>query len=197
MRYLRRPTLFLYTLFLLAAPMAAQGPLALAARTPLPERASNRVNPLPAVYQVRLTSDWPQYTTGAGCVNGGEELLTGTLHSTAAGYAGTFRRTATIRFCGGHGQASEACTLTLTSSGPVAATARVYSDGGSPMLLLHWAAPEEGGATTVSGDCLPAFEESVRRLYLTVAHTLEVPLPASPAGHAVRLDDYGWIVEIR
>lgn len=197
MRYLRRPILFLTPLFLLAAPMAAQGRLALAARTPLPERASNTVNPLRAAYQVRLTSDWPQYTTGAGCVNGGEELLTGTLQATAGGYAGTFRRTATIRFCGSHGQASDACTLTLTSTGPVAATARVYSDGASPMLLLHWAAPEEGGDTDVSGDCLPAFEESVRRLYLTVAHTLEVPLPANPAGHTVRLDDYGWIAEIR
>lgn len=196
MRYLRPPTLFLAPLFLLASPIVAQGHLALAARTPSPERGSNTVNPLRAMYQVRLTSDWPQYTTGAGCANGGEELLTGTLQATAAGYAGTFRRTATIRFCGSHGQVSE-CALTLMSTGPVAATARVYSDGASPMLLLRWVAPEEGGDTEVSGDCPPAFEESVRRLYLTVAHTLEVPLPASPAGHAVRLDDYGWIAEIR
>ncbi len=197
MRYLLRPTLFLAPLFLLTAPMAAQGRLVLAARTPLPERVSKTVNPLRAAYQVRLTSDWPHYTAGAGCVNGGEELLTGTLQATSAGYAGILRRTATIRFCGSHGQASDACALTLTSSGPVDATALVYAAGESAMLLVSWKAPDGAGEATVSGDCAPVFEDSVRRLYFSVAHSLEVPLPAGSGGHTVRLEDYGWIAEVR
>lgn len=197
MRYLPRPTSLFVPLFLLAAPLAGQGTLALAGRNTPPARLAIPVSPLRDAYALRFTSDWPQYRSGAGCVNGGEEVLTGTLEATASGYAGTLRRDATIRFCGSHGQASDACTLTLTSSGPVDATALVYAAGESAMLLVSWKAPDGAGEATVSGDCAPVFEDSVRRLYFSVAHSLEVPLPAGSGGHTVRLEDYGWIAEVR
>lgn len=197
MRYLPRPNSLFVPLVLLAAPLAGQGTLALAGGRPLPARPAIPVNPLREAYALRLTSDWPQYRSGAGCVNGGDEVVAGTLEATEAGYAGTLRRDATIRFCGSHGQASDACTLTLTSSGPVDATARVYTVGESAMLLVSWQAPEGAGEATVHGDCAPAFEDSVRRLYFSVAHSLEVPLPAGSGGHTVRLEDYGWIAEVR
>lgn len=193
MRYLPRPTSILASLHLLAAPLAGQGTLALTERPDLPVRPRLPVNPLRDSYTVRLTSDWPQYRSGAGCVNGGDEVLTGTLESTASGYAGVLRREATIRFCGSHGQASDACTLTLTSSGPVDAIARVEA----ATLLLSWRAPDGAGEATVRGDCAPAFEDSMRRLYLSVAHSLEIPLPAGAGGHTVRLEDFGWIAEVR
>lgn len=197
MRYLPRPTALFVPLFLLAAPLAGQGTLALAGRHTPPARPAIAASPLRDAYLLRLTSDWPQYRSGASCVNGGEEVLTGTLEATASGYAGTLRRDATIRFCGSHGQASDACTLTLTSSGPVDATALVYAAGGTAMLLVSWKAPDGAGEATVSGDCAPAFEDSVRRLYFSVAHSLEVPLPSGAGGHTVRLEDYGWIAEVR
>lgn len=197
MRYPPRPTSLFVPLFLLAAPLAGQGTLALAGRHALTALPAIPRNPLREAYTLRLTSDWPQYRSGAGCLNGGDEVLAGTLEATASGYAGTLQRKATIRFCGSHGQASAACALTLTSTGPVEATARVFAAGGSAMLLVSWKAPDGAGEATVSGDCAPAFEDSVRRLYFSVAHSLEVPLPAGSGGHTVRLEDYGWIAEVR
>ena len=70
MRSLPRPTSLFVPLFLLAAPLAGQGTLALAGRHTLPARSAIPVNPLRDAYALRLTSDWPQYRSGAGCVNG-------------------------------------------------------------------------------------------------------------------------------
>jgi hypothetical protein len=155
-----------------------------------------------STYTISLISDWPQRSIGGdGCVNGGEEALSGTLVRTAVGrYAGQLERLATIRFCGSHGVARTACTLTLTSRGPVEAEGYVLPNGGEaipPVLELRWAATEGTSAVTIDGDCGALFNESLRRLYLGVAHTIEFPLPLDgEAARTVRLDDYGWIVEV-
>ncbi len=191
-----------------AAPLAAQVSMALSAgpsnREPelLVSRALLGAALKPA-YAVRLVSDWPQLSAGGGgCVNGGQEMLTGTLSLTSGGnYADLLERQATILFCGVHGVAQSACALTLTSRGVVEARGEVrpVSPGWSePLVELRWAAPEGASEIAIEGDCTPAFNESLRRLYLGVTHALEFPLPIAGEGRLTqRLDEYCWIVDIR
>ncbi|HXI21992.1 MAG TPA: hypothetical protein VNH46_12940 [Gemmatimonadales bacterium] len=206
---MRRAVTFMPLLLALApVVLAAQGSLTLAAGAgdPSPERLVQRAvfdAELEPYYQVRLVSDWPQLSNGGlGCVNGGQEVLEGTLtRASDGGYEGTLRRTATIRFCGVHGGAREACALTLTSAGTVKAEGRVTPTAAGwadPELALTWFAPAGASDVVVEGDCDAGFNASLRRLYLGVAHSIEFPLPAAGTGRRVtRLDDYGWIVEVQ
>lgn len=191
---MRRPSralLFVAGFMLAAVPLAAQAEVAFA--PPAPAATAPR-----AAWGVRLVSDWPQYVSGAECVNGGGETLAGSLARDASGeFHGFLERTATIRFCGQHGQAATACTLTLASTGLVEAVAREQRQGGEAWLALSWAAPASGATAEVTGNCPEAFEAAVERLYLSVAHAVEVPLPSADGAHVIRLEDYGWIVELR
>lgn len=193
-------------LFAVATPLAAQQ-LSLAAgprevMLPIVERAINATMLRPS-YRLRLVSDWPQLTAGGlGCVNGGQEVLEGTLTQTGdASYSGQFRRKATIRFCGTHAGASELCSLTLTAEGTVAARGTVSiarGDWSSAAIEFRWTTPDGASDALVSGDCTAEFNEKVKRLYLAASHSLEFTLP--PAGEPRRtmpLDDYGWIVDVQ
>ncbi|MBK6422998.1 MAG: hypothetical protein IPI38_09665 [Gemmatimonadetes bacterium] len=198
MRATFRVLLFLAQPLVTAAPLAAQAEVALAAPYPLSPSPGDTRPAVRAIWGVRLTSDWPQYVSGAECVNGGSETLTGTLiRDAAGGFRGLLERSAVIRFCGQHGQAATACTLTLTSTGVVEAVAREQRDGAETWLALSWAAPEGGAEAQVTGSCPAAFQAAVERLYLSVGHTLEVPLTAGGGAQVVRLEDYGWIAELR
>lgn len=195
-RPLLAPTLAA-TLLLSAAPVAGQAVVALAVPNGSPTHRPPRGVALASTYQVRLTSDWPQYAAAPTCVNGGEETLTGTLVVGDDGhYRGQLYRSALIRFCGSHATA-EACSLALASTGPVEAEAIVRRDPEGHHWELRWSAPPGATATTVSGSCAPEFGAALQRLYLSVSHALEVPLPGDLTGHPVRLEDYGWIVELR
>lgn len=171
--------------------------------TPFAIHSIDAPSPLRPAYQLRLVSDWPQLTGGGlGCVNGGQEVLEGTLTQTGdASYAGRFKRKATIRFCGAHAGATEMCSLILTADGTVAARGMVAvtrGDWTSPPIELRWTTPEGASEAVVTGDCAPEFNEKVKRLYLSASHAVEFTLP--PAGEArrtVALDDYGWIVDVR
>jgi hypothetical protein len=193
---------------LLASPVAAQQSLALGAgpsdRDPSPvvNRALHAAMLKPQ-YQLRLMSDWPQLSGGGlGCVNGGQEVLEGRLvQRSDGGYAGQLVRKATIRFCGAHGPAQEACALTLTSEGTVRARGEVFSTAvgwTTPEVELRWQAIEGASDAVVEGDCTSEFSESVRRMYLGASHSLEFPLPLAGEGRrTTRLDDYGWIVDVQ
>lgn len=159
---------------------------------------------LKSSYHVRLTSTWPQETTPAGCRNGGEESIEGTLVRRADGaYAGTFTRRTELLFCGAHGGRQDAsaagCALALVGRGDVDATGRVREDEGSPSgqeVRLVWT-PVPGHAAAVSGACAPAFKEAVRRMYLATPHAAEFPLTAAGAGpRTERLENYAWTVEL-
>ncbi len=202
-------TLALYlSLLAVAAPtLSAQEQVALAAGPravllPLVERAITAALLRPA-YQMRLVSDWPQLRGGdLGCVNGGQEVLEGTLTQTGdASYAGQFRRTATIRFCGVHGSEAQACSLTLTSDGSVAARGTVAvtrGDWTSPPIELRWTTPDGASSVIVEGDCTPDFNDKVAKMYLGASHALEFTLPPAGDGRrTTRLDDYGWIVDVQ
>jgi hypothetical protein len=157
---------------------------------------------LASSYTLSLVSDWPQLSVGGACFNGGQEALDGTLTRTDSGsYLGQLERRAKILFCGIHGGATSACTLTLTSRGPVEARGEVRPDGtvgSTPIVELSWAAVEGANVVTIQGDCAAGFNESLRRMYLGVSHTIEFPLPRAGEGaRTVRLEDYGWIVEAR
>lgn len=191
-----------------AAPLTAQAPQVLAAgprNSDPPAVVSHALHAamLKPAYQVKLVSDWPQLSGGGlGCVNGGQEVLEGKVTQTSSGdYAGQLSRKATIRFCGVHGSAAEACALTLTSAGTVTVRGVVtpVSAGWSdPQIELRWFAPEGASQAVVEGDCSAQFNESVRRLYLSASHSLEFALPTADQGpRTVRLDDYGWIVDVR
>ena len=190
------------------APLEAQQPLVLAAgphdHDPLPlVSAALHAAMLKPSYQLRLVSDWPQLSGGGlGCVNGGQEVLEGELAQTSdGGYSGQLVRKATIRFCGVHGAAREACALTLTSAGTVSARGEVTpaAPGWSTQEIeLRWHAAEGSSDAVVEGDCSTQFNDSVRRLYLGASHSVAFPLPAAGEGRLTRrLDDYGWIVDVR
>lgn len=173
-----------------------------ASAEPLIERAIRAALLRPS-YRMRLVSDWPQLSGGGlGCVNGGQEVLEGTLTQTAeATYAGKFQRRATIRFCGAHAGATEMCALTLTAEGTVAASGTVAltrGDWTSPAIEFRWSTPDGASDAMVEGDCSAEFNEKVKQLYLSASHALEFTLP--PAGEGRRtmaLDDYGWIVDVQ
>ena len=158
---------------------------------------------LKSTYSVHLVSAWPQLgMPNSTCVNGGEEVLEGTIEQTSGGnYVGSLQRRATIRFCGTHGPATEACSLTLRSVGPVAAQGEVqpFTRGWTnPTVELRWATAESGNDVTVEGDCAPTFNESLRRMYLGVTHMVEFPLPVVGEGlRREELADYGWIVAVQ
>lgn len=190
-----------------ALPLLAQQELQLAAGPrevlhPVVQRAIYAALLKPS-YRMRLVSDWPQLSAGGlGCVNGGQEVLEGTLTQTGdVSYAGQFRRKATIRFCGSHPGATEMCALTLRAEGTVAARGTVALTRGewtSPEIALRWTTPDGISDVMVEGDCSPEFNEKVKRLYLSASHSLEFSLP--PAGEPRRtmsLDDYGWIVDVQ
>lgn len=150
-------------------------------------------------YQLRLVSDWPQLTSGdLSCVNGGQEVLEGRLtRNPSGGYNGQLTRKATIRFCGVHGGSASSCALTLTSEGTVSALATALLPTGN-LVELRWFAPEGASQVLVEGDCSAQFNDSVRRLYLGASHSVEFGLPGvSEGSKTVRLDDYGWIVDVR
>jgi len=203
-----RCTVLPVVLTLIAARSAgAQQPLVLVAGPrdgDPPPVASNPLHStmLKPAYQLRLVSDWPQLSAGGvACVNGGQEVLEGRLIQTSeGGYAGQLTRKGTIRFCGVHGGAAEACALTLTSGGTVWARGLVTSVGpgwSEPQIELRWYAPEGASDALVEGDCTAQFNDAVRRLYLTASHSVEFPLPAADQGRrTMRLDDYGWIVAV-
>jgi hypothetical protein len=155
---------------------------------------------LPA-YRLELQSAWPQLTSTAmaGCVNGGEEQLTGQLVQTPeGGYAGEFERRTIILFCGVHGQVTEACQLTLRSSGRVEAIGEARVVGTTPLLKLRWRALPDLGAPELLGDCPAEFAGKVQQMYLAVVHGLELPLPVpGEAMRRVMLEDYGWVADIQ
>ncbi len=159
-----------------------------------------RPAPLKESYRIKLASDWPQLSlAGTACLNGGGEVITGTLRRTASGYEGRLDRQTNLQFCGAHGSLSPApCSLTLTSRGPVYARGEVVLDGEAPTLHLRWGA-DGGGRTSikVQGDCAPVFQQSLENLYLSATRALEIPLPAAgDLGIPVRLEDFGWIVAV-
>lgn len=208
---MRRVTqlLLAVTTLVLIPPLSAQARLALAAGANEPGGPSLVVNrallaaALKQVYRVHLVSDWPQLGTADGrCVNGGEESLEGNVELTSGGnYLGTLERRATIRFCGAHGQAREACSLTLRSAGRVAAQGEVQpftSGWANPVVELHWATALEGNGVAVEGDCPAAFNDALQRMYLGVTHVLEFSLPVAGEGpRTERLEDFGWTVEVQ
>jgi hypothetical protein len=135
-------------------------------------------------------------------VNGGQEVLDGTLIQRSGGnFTGEFTRQATIRFCGIHGDAQQACALTLTSNGTVEARGEVQPVAPGwvdPLVTLRWSAAEGESTVAIEGDCTPAFNAALRAMYLGVSHALEFSLPlAGEEPRTMRLEDYGWIVDIR
>lgn len=153
-------------------------------------------------YRIHLQSAWPQHTgPKAGCVNGGEETLEGTLAATGNGaFTGTFARHTRLLFCGAHGNGAEGdCALTLEGSGEVAVSAMVIGDESSPsgrVARLLWV-PEPGHSATITGECAAPFKEAVQAMYLNAHHSVELPLtPAGSAPLRERLTDYAWTVTV-
>lgn len=175
----------------------ALAPSLLAAQAAVLARADA---PFESTYRLRLTSAWPEWRLSAECVNGGEEVLEGSLHWTASRlYRGEFSRQTTIRFCGAHGSAADACSATLTGSGTVQAEGTVLGpaenrDGN--LVELRWF-PDSTTVATLSGDCPEDFGENLRRLYASATHSVELVLPAGDRRvERQRVEDYGWVVEI-
>ena len=190
------PTAAALALLLLAVPpVAAQ---AIAYGEPPPIRT--RPEALAERYHLRLTSAWPQLPAGAGCENGGEEVVEGTVIRTGAGdYSGTLNRTTHLLFCGAHGPAGDACTLVLDGAGGVIMRGLVVTDERSPtgrVLRVAWLPAAEHTAR-VEGACGTEFKQRVERMYLTARHGVEFPLPnAGAAPRTERLEDYAWVVEV-
>lgn len=157
---------------------------------------------LKSAYRIHLRSTWPQLAAGpAGCMNGGEETLDGTLTLGADGsYIGTFERHTQLLFCGAHGPGSgEGCQLTLEGAGRVQVSAVVMSDDTSPSgrsaRLLWVPAPDHGA--TVTGACPARFKQAVETMYLSAVHGVELPLTAAGSGpRTEELQGYAWTVNV-
>jgi hypothetical protein len=152
-------------------------------------------------YRLRLTSAWPLWQGApGGCADAGSETVEGVLVRTGPqSYAGTFARRTRLLFCGAHGAGAIDCELTLEGKGEVAMTAQVTPDEASPSgrsARLAWV-PVDGHAASVKGACPESFKRGVERMYLTVRHGAEVPLPAAGAAPIrQRLENYAYVAEI-
>lgn len=180
----------------LSRPAAAQ---AIAYGEP-PPAGRVRSSALAESYRVRLTSAWPQSLVAAGCENGGEETVEGTLIRTGAGdYAGSFTRKTRLLFCGAHGATGQACALVLEGEGKVVMRGVVVPDEEGPTrraLRVVWT-PGARHAVTVAGECGADFKQSVERMYLSARHGAEFALPDDGAApRTERLEDYAWVVEV-
>jgi hypothetical protein len=155
---------------------------------------------LASTYRVRLTSAWPRQTAPSECADAGSETLDGVLVQTGRdSYTGTFTRRTWLLFCGRHGADAAACELTLEGEGEVSMTAQVLLDETSPSgrsARLVWI-PLQGHHAAVKGACAESFKRGVERMYLTVRHGAEVPLPAAGAAPIrQRLENYAYVAEI-
>jgi hypothetical protein len=200
----RWAVLSLTLLILRPAPATAQFARPLAAGAEWAGRAgivnqALRAALLKPVYTTRLRSDWPELGHGS-CRNGGDEEIGGELRLDNRGdYVGRLRRQATIRFCGVHGPATEACSATLTSEGEVRARGIVVpgeAGWATPVVTLHWTATPEGTRVKLDGDCGPAFTAALRRLYLGASHAIEFRLPVAGEGPRLEHLEEGWAVEV-
>lgn len=187
-RRLYRPAAALALSICFATPAAAQS-LAWSS-PPSPGRSSG----LAASYEVRLRSAWPQLPGAEGCENGGSETVEGILTRRAGGvYRGMLTRRTRLLFCGAHGAGGDACALVLDGSGLVAMHGTVAE--GRALRLTWTPAPEH--AAEVQGACGAEFKEAVRRMYLSVRHSVEFDLPGAGSGPRTEaLEDYAWIVEV-
>jgi len=187
----------------LAAPAVAQAPAPVApasltlTRPPIPAPAPGA---LKAAYRLRLTSLWPQQIVTAGCRNGGEETLDGTLTRNPDGtYSGSFVRQTRLLFCGAHGPAASACSLDLVGKGRVTMTGAVLEDETSPSgrsIRVSWT-PAAGHEAEVSGECAEGFKQAVRSMYLSTLHAAEFPLTTVGSGPRTdELESYAWRVEV-
>lgn len=154
---------------------------------------------LKPAYVIRLTSAWPELGHGS-CRNGGDEVIVGKLQLDSGGdYVGRLRREATIRFCGVHGPATDACSVTLQSEGPVTARGTVVpveAGWANPVVTLRWTATPEGTSVKLDGECNPAFAAALRRLYLGASHMIEFRMPIAGEGRRIEHLEEGWVVEV-
>lgn len=186
-------------------PLAAQTAAPADAPTTVLALGDRPARPRPAAlkneYRIHLQSTWPQLPGGsADCFNGGEETLDGTLAANDDGtYGGTFERHTRMLFCGSHGPAAEACSLTLKGEGAVVMTGVVTDDETSASgrsLRVEWT-PSPSNEATVSGACPEAFKSALERMYLTTRHAVEFPIAADEGARTERLENYAWRVELR
>lgn len=184
-----------------AAPVMAQSPAPVA-----PASLALTAPPMPgpgalkSAYRLRLTSMWPQQIVAAGCRNGGEETIDGTLTRNPDGsYAGNFSRQTRLLFCGAHGPVASACSLDLVGKGRVTMTGVVLEDETSPSgrsIRVTWA-PDAGHEAVVSGECADGFKQAVREMYLSTLHAAEFPLTTVGSGpRSDELESYAWRVEV-
>lgn len=155
---------------------------------------------LKRAYHLSLTSTWLQQVVAAGCRNGGEETLEGTLALETDGtYSGRFARRTRLLFCGAHGPAAAGCSLMLEGKGAVAMTGVVLADETSPSgrsVRVTWM-PAPGHDAEVTGACAEGFKQAVREMYLSTPHAAEFPLTTvGSAPRTEELDSYAWKVRL-
>jgi hypothetical protein len=184
-----------------AAPAVAQSPAPVApASLTLTAPPRPAAGALKSAYRLRLTSMWPQQIVTAGCRNGGEETLDGTLTRNPDGtYSGSFARQTRLLFCGAHGPVASACSLDLVGKGRVTMTGVVLEDETSPSgrsIRVTWT-PDAGHEAAVSGECADGFKQAVRGMYLSTLHAAEFPLTTVGSGRRTdELESYAWRVEV-
>jgi hypothetical protein len=187
----------------LATPAPAQTPAPVAPASltlTAPPISAPAPGALKSAYRLRLTSRWPQQIVAAGCRNGGEETLDGTLTRSPDGtYSGSFARQTRLLFCGAHGPAASACSLDLVGQGRVTMTGVVMEDETSPSgrsIRVTWT-PDAGHEAEVSGQCAEGFKQAVRSMYLSTLHAAEFPLTTVGSGPRTdELESYAWRVEV-
>ena len=150
-------------------------------------------------YHLRMESAWPapDGETDA-CNNRASESLVGWLRRVAANrYEGRFVRETRLGFCGRHGTAVQACGAVLRGNSEVGVVGEVTAGAaGRPAIALFWQPIPGTTRIRVEGSCPPKFTEALEAMYRGAVHSVDFPVPdAGP--RRMRLDDYGWTLDIR
>lgn len=217
-----RPIVLTLTVAGLGAPLAWRAKYGLAADEPtvysdvaIADNAAAYVNGngLRRAYRIGLVSAWPVPAGESdACNNRSTASLNGMLTQVdQSHYAGQLERRTDLGFCGRHpgsGAVSNACSMRLTGTDTVEAVAEVAEpDGNGRAARLVWrptADTVNGGAVNgdavngkATGTCSTTFARALERMHATVAHGIELTLPAATVGHSEQsLDDWGWKVVI-
>ena len=137
----------------------------------------------------------------AGCRNGGEETLEGTLARSPDGtYSGTLRAAdAALVLRRARTRPRRRARSTLVGKGAVTMTGVVLADETSPSgrsIRVTWT-PAPGHEAAVSGACAEGFKQAVREMYLSTPHAAEFPLTTVGSGpRTEELESYAWKVEV-
>jgi hypothetical protein len=147
---------------------------------------------LAPTYRVALASRWNRPAVFAACPIEGGETVEGTLTWTGTRYEGMLRRASRWKECGAHGRA---CAIAVEGGAEVQGSGELLREDGRWLLSLRWT-PARDVHVEVGGDCPPAYQDAVARMYRVASQRVAFELPPANGFVAEELDPYPWAVRV-